>query len=77
MTMTSLPAAEMNVAVLVSVEKDLRVGLKKLHGEVNAFELAAFDGQIRGLVAPGAEDDGIEFLQAASPQDNSRPLRCS
>ncbi len=54
------------VAVVVAVEQALGVGVQKLHGEMDALEIAAFDGQIARLGRAGAEDDGVEFPQQFS-----------
>ena len=63
MTMTSLPSAEMGAPFLAAIEQALGVGLEKFHGEMNALEAAAFDGQIARLGGAGAEDDGIKLAQ--------------
>ena len=41
----------------------LVLAVQKIHREMNALELAAFDGQIARLGRAGAEDDGVKFLQ--------------
>ena len=50
-------------AVRVLVENGLGVGGEELHREMDALELAAFDGQIARLGGAGAEDDGVEVLE--------------
>jgi hypothetical protein len=33
---------------------------QKLHGEVNALELAAWNGQVAGLLGAATKKDGVE-----------------
>ena len=75
--MTSLPSAEMKLPFLLAVQQAVGVGVQELHGEMDALEVAAFDGQIARLGRAGAEDDGVEFLEELLRPDNSRRLRCS
>ena len=37
--------------------------VQKIHGEVNALQIAAFDRQIARLGRAGRKDDGVKFLQ--------------
>ena len=41
---------------------------QELHGEVNALELAAGDGQVAGLLGAAAEKDGVEVIRSAFPR---------
>ena len=50
-------------AVLDAVQEAFGVGVEELHREMNALEVAAFDGQIARLGRAGAEDDGVEFAE--------------
>ncbi len=63
MTTTSLPSAEMRAPFLRSVQEALGVGVEELHGEMNALEMAALDGQVARLGRAGAEDDGVELAE--------------
>ncbi len=45
---------------VVRVEQAFGVGVQKLHGEMDALELAALDRQIARLGRAAAEDDGVE-----------------
>ena len=51
------------VAVFLAIEQRFSVSLQKLHREMNALELAAFDGQVARFGGTGAKDGGVEFLQ--------------
>ena len=50
-------------AVGVAVEPVFGVALQKLHGEMDALQVPAFDGQIARLGCAGAKDDGVKFPQ--------------
>ena len=63
MTITSLPLAEMKAPFVLAVQQAFGVGLQKLHREMDAFQLAPFDGQIARLGRAGAKHDGVEFPQ--------------
>ena len=49
-------------AVLMLIEQAFGVRRKKVHGEMNALELAALDGQIARLGRAGADDNGVEIV---------------
>src|SRR6266545_848632 len=51
------------VAVSVSVQQAPGVRREEIHGEMNSFELAAFDGQIAGFRRAGAENNGVEIVE--------------
>jgi hypothetical protein len=46
-----------------AVEQAAGVVGQEIHGEMDALEVAAFDGQIARLGGAGAEDDGVELLE--------------
>jgi hypothetical protein len=50
---------------VVAAEEGLGVGLEEFHGEMDAVEGAAFDGEVAGFGGAGAEDDGVEFAEEA------------
>ena len=54
----------------------LVLAMQKFHGEMDALEMAAFDGQIARLGRAGAKNDGIKFAQAVFPPDNLCRPRC-
>jgi len=50
-------------AVLVAIEKGLGVRVEELHGEVDAWQIAAFDRKIARLGRSGAKNNGVEFCE--------------
>ena len=69
MMRTRLPVARMAPAAASIAEALLRVAFvaaillgQELHGEVNALELAAGDGQVARMLGAAAEQDGVEVL---------------
>ncbi len=51
------------IAVLVPIEEAASVVGEEIHGKMDAFEVAAFDGQVARLGCARAEDGGVEFVQ--------------
>ncbi len=73
MTITSLPSAEMKLPLWLPSEQAAGVVGEEIHGEMDALEAAAFDGQIARLGRPGAQDDGVELLEQLLCRDSSTP----
>ena len=70
MMTTRLPVARMEPAACIDCKKcffgvafvaAILLG-QELHGEVNAFEFAAGNGQVAGLLGAAAEKDGVEAV---------------
>ena len=55
---------------MAAVEQALGVGVQELHGEVNALEIAALDGQIARLGGAAAQHDGVELAAQLAGRDN-------
>ncbi|MDB6037482.1 MAG: hypothetical protein JWM99_1323, partial [Verrucomicrobiales bacterium] len=51
------------IAVLMSVENALGIGLQEFHCEMDALEVAAFDGKISPFGCSGAKDNRIEIFE--------------
>jgi hypothetical protein len=51
------------MAVGMAVEERLGVVMEKLHREMDALEISAFDGEVARLGRAGAEDHGVELLE--------------
>ena len=47
----------------MAIEKGLGVRVEELHREMDARQVATFDRKIARFSRPGAEDNGIEFLE--------------
>ena len=76
MTIDVLAFGGDEIAVLMLIEQALGVGVQEIHREMDALEIAAFDGQVARLGGAGAEHDGVEFFEQLCRRDNCCRLRC-
>src|SRR6185503_2404989 len=49
--------------IAVAVQQAFGISGKKLHGEMDAFQIPAFDGKVAGVGSAGAEDNAVEVSE--------------